>query len=36
MFKGLATQATLLIAALLATTAVRAGDVEVQRVGYTL
>lgn len=36
MFKGLATQATLLMAALLATTAAQAGDVEVPRAGYTL
>ena len=36
MFKGLATQATLLMAALLATTAAQAGDIEVPRAGYTL
>jgi pimeloyl-ACP methyl ester carboxylesterase len=36
MFKGLATRAMLLMAALLATTAALAGDIEVQRTGYTL
>jgi pimeloyl-ACP methyl ester carboxylesterase len=36
MFKGLATQATLLMAVLLATTAAQAGDIEVPRAGYTL
>ena len=36
MIKGWATHATLLMAALLATTAAQAGDVEVPRAGYTL